>query len=312
MTSSSARLGGMAPLLLGAAAMLATMYSAQAILPELGRAFDVSPAESGLTMTSLIVALAVGVWFWAPLSHRIGRRRSLLLACGALVVPTLAAALAPSFGALVVARALQGLCMPGLLTVGVPYIAQVFGPRIGARAMGYYVSSMILGGLVGRLGVAGLTAVAGWRVALGLLALVPLAATVVMSRSLPDVPELSEDSRREARSSMRELLRNRTLLAATIGGSCLTFGFNGAFSFVGFRLEEAPFSLSPAAASLVFTLWIFGFVGPSAGGLAGRIGWSRIALGGLVLAAVGLALSVSGSLPLLCLGLLFLAIGQFC
>ena len=302
----------MGPLLVGAAAMLATMYSAQAILPELGRAFDVSPAESGLTMTSLIVALAVGVWVWAPLARRIGRRRSLLFACGALVVPTIAAALAPSFGALVAARALQGLCMPGLLTVGVPYIADVFGPRIGARAMGYYVSAMILGGLFGRLAVSGLTAVVGWRVALGLLALVPLAATLVMRRSLPDVPEPAPESRPEPRRAVRDLLRNRSLLAATIGGSCLTFGVNGAFSVVGYRLEEAPFSFSPATASLVFTLWIFGFVGPSAGRLAGRIGWSRLALGGMLLAATGLALSVFGSLPLLCLGLLFLAIGQFC
>jgi YNFM family putative membrane transporter len=302
----------MTPLLLGAAAMLATMYSSQAILPELGRAFGVSPSESGLTMSVLIVSLAVGIWFWAPVSNRIGRRRSLLLACGALVVPTLAAALVPSFEALVVVRAIQGLCMPGLLTVGVPYIAQVFGPRIGARAMGYYVASMILGGLVGRLAVAGMTAVAGWRVALGLLALLPLAATVVMMRSLPDVPEPDEESQREVPGSLRRLLRNRSLVAATIGGSALTFGFNGVFSFVGYRLEEAPFSLSPAAASLVFTLWIFGFVGPSAGRIGGRIGWNRVALGSILLAAGGIALSVSGSLPLLCLGLMLLAVGQFC
>src|SRR5919204_196135 len=109
-----------------------------------------------------------------------------------------AAALAPSFGALVAARALQGLCMPGLLTVGVPYIAQVFGPRIGARAMGYYVSSMILGGLVGRLGVALVTAAAGWRVAMGTLALLPLAATLLMLRSLPEAPEHDEGSTEEA------------------------------------------------------------------------------------------------------------------
>jgi MFS transporter, YNFM family, putative membrane transport protein len=302
----------MGPLLLGASAMLATMYSTQAILPELGRAFDVSPAESGLTMTVLIVSLAVGIWFWASVSRRIGARRSLLLACGALVVPTLAAALVPSFESLLAVRAIQGLCMPGLLTVGVPYIAKIFGPRIGARAMGYYVASMILGGLVGRLAVAGLTAAAGWRVALGLLALLPLAATVVMMRSLPDVPELDEESPPEAQSSLRQLLRNRSLVAATVGGSCLTFGFNGTFSFVGYRLEEAPFSLSPAAASLVFSFWILGFVGPSAGWIGGRIGWNRVALGSILLAAVGIALSVASSLPLLCLGLMLLAIGQFC
>jgi len=302
----------MLPLLFGASAMLATMYSSQAILPELGRAFDVSPAESGLTMSVLILALAVGMWLWAPLSRRIGLRRSLLLACGVLVVPTLAAALVPSFEALLAVRAIQGLCMPGLLTVGVRYIAQVFGPRIGARAMGYYTGSMILGGLVGRLGVALVTAAAGWRVAMGTLALLPLAATLVMLRSLPEAPDHDEGTAEEAPRQRWELLRNRSLIAATVGASCLAFGFIGAFSFVGYRLEEAPFSLSPAAASLVFALWIFGFVGPSAGRIGGRIGWNRVALGSIVLAAIGLALSLAVSFPLLCLGLVLLAIGQFC
>ncbi len=53
--------------------------------------------------------------------------------------------------------------MPGLLTVGVGYIADVYKPRIGSRAMGYYVSTLVVGGLVGRLGVAFLTDLYGWR-----------------------------------------------------------------------------------------------------------------------------------------------------
>ena len=63
--------------------------------------------------------------------------------------------------------------MPGLLTVGVPYVAEAFVPRIGARAMGYYVSALVVGGLIGRLGVALASAVVGWRVAIGVLAAVP-------------------------------------------------------------------------------------------------------------------------------------------
>ena len=60
-----------------------------------------------------------------------------MLASGAIVVPTLLTALAPSFGVLLVLRALQGLCMPGLLTVGVPYVTEAYTPALGSRAMGY-------------------------------------------------------------------------------------------------------------------------------------------------------------------------------
>ena len=51
--------------------------------------------------------------------------------------------------------------------------------------MGLYVSALVLGGLVGRVGVALLTAATSWRVALGAVAALPLAATLVMRRSLP-------------------------------------------------------------------------------------------------------------------------------
>ena len=153
--------------------MFATMYSTQAILPELSRDFDVSPSRAGLTISFVVLAVAVGGFVWGPVSDRIGRPRSIRLASLLLVPPTIGVALAPTFEALLVCRTLQGLCMPGLLTVGVPYVAEAFVPRIGARAMGFYVSALVVGGLIGRLGVALASAVVGWRVAIGVLALLP-------------------------------------------------------------------------------------------------------------------------------------------
>ena len=101
-------------------------------------------------------------------------------------------------------RAVQGLCMPGLLTVGVPYIAEVFVPRLGTRAMGLYLAALVVGGLVGRLGVALVTAEFGWRAGLGVLALLPLAATIVMRRSLPpDVGGAVDAPRSTGRRSRR-------------------------------------------------------------------------------------------------------------
>src|ERR671929_1954472 len=93
-------LGGMGPFLFAAAAMFTAMYSTQAILPSIGREFDVSPSQTGLTVSVVIGALAVGAWFWGPLSDRIGRRASLVLASGAIVVPTLLVPLSPSFESL--------------------------------------------------------------------------------------------------------------------------------------------------------------------------------------------------------------------
>ena len=88
----------MTAFLLGAAAMFAVTYSTQAILPELGRSFDVSPAQAGLTISVVVLALACGSWIWGPFSDRYGRKRTNVLASALLAPPTLGAALAPSFG----------------------------------------------------------------------------------------------------------------------------------------------------------------------------------------------------------------------
>lgn len=301
----------MRPFLVAAAAMFAVMYSTQAILPDLGREFGVSPSQAGLSISVVIGALAVGAWFWGPLSDRIGRRASLVLASGAIVVPTLLVALAPSFAVLLGLRALQGLCMPGLIAVGVPYVTEAYAPSLGSRAMGYYIAALVAGGLVGRVGVALLTAATSWRVALGALALLPLASTLLMRRGLPPEPSAG---RRTTPLSVREagrVLRNPVLLAATVAGSALFFAFLGTFSYIDFRLERPPFSLSPSLSALVFLVWAMGVSGPAAGRLAERRGWHVVALGGLGLAAGGVALSLTDFLPLVLLGLALITLGNF-
>jgi YNFM family putative membrane transporter len=299
----------MAGFLLGAAGMFAVTYSTQAILPQLGRAFQVSPAEAGLTISIVVLALACGSWIWGPLSDRYGRKRSIVLASSLLVAPTIGAALAPSFALLLGFRALQGLCMPGLLTAGVPYITEVYAPRIGGRAMGYYVTALVAGGLLGRIGVALLAAAFGWRWAIGLLAILPLAAAFVMRRSLLDAPLPPANHGRH--DALRRQLKNGALLQATAAGSAFFFMFVGTFSYVVYRLERPPFRFGPAAGSLVFALWFLGVLGPTMGRLADRIGWRRLAFCALALAAAGIALTLPARLPTLLLGLAFVTLANW-
>jgi YNFM family putative membrane transporter len=299
----------LAGFLLGSAGMFATMYSTQAILPELGRDFGVGPAHAGLTISAVVVAVAAGVWVWGPLSDRIGRRRSLLLSSVLLVPPTIGAALAPSFALLVAFRAGQGLCMPGLLAVGVPYVMEAFGARLGGRAMGVYVSALVAGGLIGRVGVALAAAVVGWRWAIGALAALPLAGAFVMAHSLPDVGPPARSGRRGG--GVLTQLRNRALLRIAVGAGAMFFTFVGTFSYAVFRLRQPPFSFGAAVGSLIFLLWLLGAVGPFAGRLADRIGWRRAALAAVAGTAAGLALSLPAWMPTFAVGLALVTISMF-
>jgi MFS transporter, YNFM family, putative membrane transport protein len=132
-----------------------------------------------------------------------------------------------------------------------------------------------------------------------------------MRRSLP--PEPAAPARSGAVSARRlgALLRNRTLMSATVVGSTLFFAFMGVFSYVDYRLESPPFSLGQAVSGLIFLLWAMGIAGPLAGRLAGQAGWAPVAFGAVTLAALGLVVSLSSVLALVVAGLALVTLGNF-
>ena len=106
--------------------MFANMYSTQAILPDVERGLGASPAAAGLTITVVVLAVAAGGWVAGPLSDRLGRARVMSSAAVLICIPTAVAGLAPNMPTLLAVRACQGLLMPGLLTVAVPYVTERF------------------------------------------------------------------------------------------------------------------------------------------------------------------------------------------
>ncbi len=285
--------------------MFAVMYSTQAILPELSREFDVSPSRAGLSVSSVVVAVAVGAWVWGPVSDRIGRPRAIRLAGLLVVTPTIGVAAAPTFESLLVCRSLQGLCMPGLLVVGAPYVIETFIPRVGARAMGWYVAALVAGGLVGRVGVALAAGLVGWRAAIGGLVLLPLLSVVAMRGTLPEVDQPARSGR-----AVRGLI-SLPLLGVAVAGGALFFAFVGTFTYVTYRLEAEPFALGTSAASLVFLLWIAGAAGPLWGRLAERIGWRSLATGAVLLSCLGIVLTLPEVLAVIVIGLAMVAAAMF-
>ena len=125
-----------AALLLGASSMFATMYSTQAILPEISSDFDVSAAVAGLTVSVVVLAVALGGWVHGPLSDRIGRRRVMVASAGLLVFPTALLGLSAGIVMLIALRIVQGLLMPGLLVVAVPYITERFSGAVAGPGDG--------------------------------------------------------------------------------------------------------------------------------------------------------------------------------
>jgi MFS transporter, YNFM family, putative membrane transport protein len=298
-----------AALFLGASAMFANMYSTQAILPDVERGLHASPAAAGLTITVVVVAVAVGAWVTGPLSDRLGRARVMAAAAALICVPTALAGLAPNLPALLVVRACQGLLMPGLLVVAVPYVTERFrGPAAGA-AMGAYTASLVFGGLVGRVGTALVADVTSWRVGLEALTLPSVAGAVTMRLWLPrDAPR---GLRRDVRAVVAEHVRNRALVLNGAVAGTTFFGFVGIFTYATHRLTAPPLGLSLGEAGLVYGVWVVGLLVPAVGHLAQRAGPERLLPVLVACGAAGAALTLVDSLPVVIAGMALQAGAMF-
>ena len=298
-----------AALFLGASAMFANMYSTQAILPDIESGLGVSAAAAGLTITVVVLAVALGGWVAGPLSDRLGRARVMAVAAVLICIPTAIAGLAPNLPALLAIRACQGFLMPGLLTVAVPYVTERFrGPAAGA-AMGAYTASLVFGGLVGRVGTAIVADLSSWRVALAALTIPTVAGALAMWSWLPrDEPR---HVRRNLRAVVAEHARNASLLLNALAAGATFFAFVGIFTFATHRLTAAPFDLSLGAAGLVYAVWVVGAVVPLVGHVAERVGPERLLPFLLATAGAGAALTLVDNLAVVIAGLALLAGSMF-
>lgn len=294
-------------------AVFATLYAPQALLPELSRFFGVSPAASTLAISVSTGALAVGLLVLGPVSDRRGRTPILHASLAAAVLLAVLLALTPTWWLFLVLRGLQGFALAGLPAVAVAYLREELHPSVSSRSIGLYVSGTAIGGLTGRVLSGFLTELGGWRTALGGAAVLAVGCAVAVRVLLPP-------SRRFVRVEregplLRQLATAFTdpaLLALYGVAALLMGGFVAVYNAGTFRLESAPYSLSPALAGLVFLAYLLGSASsPTAGWLADRVGRRLVVPLSVLVMAAGVALTLPRPLWCVVAGLCVLTVGFF-
>lgn len=299
-------------LYVGTVAAYADMYVTQPILPLLSNEFGVGAARAGLTVSAVVLAIAAASSTYGPLSDALGRRRVMVAATGLLAVATLACAFAPSFGWLVVLRAVQGVLVPGMTAVSVAYAGDRFSPAALGGVVGGIIAASVVGGLVGRVASGAIAAHAGWRAAFVAFAVVTAVAAVVLGRGLVAGTRGPARGLVAAYAGMFAHLRDPRLAGAFLVGFSLFFGWIGIFTYLPYHLTAPPYALSTAAVSSVYAVYGAGVVSsPLAGRLSGRVPPRRLIAIGLAGEALGMALALARPLPLIVAGLLVLVFGTF-
>ena len=122
------------------------LYSPQAILPLLSGEFHASAAEVSTIITVSTLAVAVTAPFTGTVADVLGRKRVIVAAMFALVIPTLMVGLSTSLSWMIFWRGVQGLVLPPIFAVTVAYIGDEWPHNEATTAAGIYSSGSSLGG----------------------------------------------------------------------------------------------------------------------------------------------------------------------
>jgi len=296
----------------GTVVAYADMYVTQSILPVLAAEMGVGAARAGLTVSAVVLAIAVASPFYGPLSDALGRRPVMAGATALLAVATMACAFAPTFEALVALRALQGVFVPGMTAVSVAYAGDRFGLRGLPTVVAGIIAASVLGGLLGRVLAGGIAAAGGWRAPFVAFAVLTAVAALLLARGLAPSGPVRRARAGEAWAAMLAHLRDPRLVGAYLVGAALFFAFIGIFTYLPFRLSAPPYALPTGVISSVYLVYAAGAVSSRvAGRLSGRISPRALIATGLAVEAAGMALTMARPLALVVLGLVVVVIGTF-
>jgi MFS transporter, YNFM family, putative membrane transport protein len=300
-----------AALSLATIAVYADIYITQPILPLLSHEFRILPATAGLTVSAVVLLIAIVSIPYGSVSDAVGRKPVMVASMSLLAIPTLLCAVAPSFRALLVFRALQGALIPGVTAIAVAYLGDVVSPEELGPRVGGWIAASVAGGLTGRV-VSGLLADwLNWRAPFVLFGVITVAGAVVLARELPRSGGRGARLKLEPRDLLQHF-KNRRLVGAFLIGGAVFFCFIGVFTYLPYYLTGAPFHLSTAFVSSIYLVYVAGiFTSIVSGRLSSRFGGRLVMAVGLVIAAGGVAGTLVRSVPAIVLSLIVLCVGMF-
>jgi DHA1 family bicyclomycin/chloramphenicol resistance-like MFS transporter len=232
-------------------------------LPDIGLDLQASTLQVQLTISSYLFGSAVGQIFYGPASDRLGRRPVLLWAFVFYAIITTSCAVAPSIGALIALRFVQGVGVAGIMALARAMVRDISS---GVRA-GRELS--LMGGITGVAPIVApviggaLQTFFGWRANFVLLLLF---AGVIGSIAALRLPETLRHPIKTPFSfvAMAALYRS----VATHGGflaylAILTLGIAGLFAWLSgapIIMHSALYGLSPFALGANLAIGSAGYV----------------------------------------------------
>jgi MFS transporter, YNFM family, putative membrane transport protein len=294
--------------LVGAA--FTTIYITQPVLPVLQMEFGVNEAKASLTISMVILGIALANLPFGIISDRYPLR-PIILAGGSVVAACgFLCALTTNLSLLIASRFVQGLFIPSLTTCLAAHLARRLPVERLNVVMGSYVSATVAGGLGGRLLGGWIHPPLHWRFAFVSASVLVLAATAATAKWLPQEQHPLGGELKAV--GFLELVTRGDLLRIYLVAFGAFFVFSSVFNFLPFYLSGPPFAARTEVITLMYLSYVIGImVGPLAGKLSNRIGNGTTMALGAVIFAVSIAVTLIKSMLAIVVSLMGVCAGFF-
>ncbi len=275
----------------------AMVRAVDSLLPQIAADVGTTVGIASIVVTAYALTHGTIQLVIGPIGDRMGKYRTIALACAASSVMVALCGLAQSLETLAIARLASGAAAAWILPLGIAYVGDVVPYEHRQRVLARFLSGQIFGQIAGQAAAGVLGDMFGWRVVFFILAGLFALAAVVLFYELAVNPLTRARSHSSARSPLADY-------AAVLGSPWARFvlivvGIEGAlvfgvFTYVGADLH-LRFGLSFTGVGLTVAAFGLGGLAYALGARTAvdRLGETGIVrVGGVVMALAYLTLAV--------------------
>lgn len=266
----------------------ANVYYNQPLLLDMARSLHVNSGRMGQVTVATQLGYAAGILVFAPLGDVVDRRKLIACLFGGITLSALLAAVAPTFGLLLLASVALGFTA-AVNHVVVPIAPGLVSDNERGRAVGIVMTGLLLGILLARTVSGWIAVLFDWRSVFVFAAILSSFFIPLALRKLPKLSPRRPLSYREALRSLWTLARTEPLIleSAALGGLIFA-AFSAFWTTLVFLLGSDHYRLGAGVAGSFGVLGATGaLVAPLAGRLSDRRGSRAVITLALILLALG-------------------------
>lgn len=289
---------------------VANIYYNQPILGLIAEDFGVN-ASIGIIPSLTLIGYAIGLVLLVPLGDTVNRRKIILWQSLGLFLSLFAAAFAPTFGLLVLASVLIGVCAT-IAQQLIPFASDLAPDNSRGRIVGLMMSGLLAGILLARTLSGFVGEVLNWRFVFGLGSFITVITGSILAFVLPQSNSRSDLSYIDLMKSLLVIAKTHQPLRTAIYVQGLLFaGFSAFWTTLALLLESPPYHLGSDIAGLFGIIGVVGIlVSPYAGRIADLRGPNGIIGLGILTVLIGfIIMSSVASIPALSIGAILLDAG---